>query len=140
LANLLAVSEGVSPKNLNHFQKLRSATVTASLASGYTLGQAVDYMNETARRILPDVVTDLNGLSREYRDSAGSFSLVLGLAAIFIYLVLAAQFESFRDPFIIMLSVPLSLTGAFLTLYAFGGTWNTFSQIGVVTLLGLITK
>src|SRR5205085_12090202 len=108
--------------------------------SGYTLGQAVDYMNETARRILPDVVTDLNGLSREYRDSAGSFSLVLGLAAIFIYLVLAAQFESFRDPFIIMLSVPLSLTGAFLTLYAFGGTWNTFSQIGVVTLLGLITK
>ena len=140
LANVLAVSEGVSPKNLNHFQKMRSATITANLAPGYTLGQAVDYMSDTARRLLPDVVTDLNGQSREYRDSAGSFMLVLVLAAVFIYLVLAAQFESFRDPFIIMLSVPLSLTGAFAALLMSGGTWNTFSQICVVTLLGLITK
>jgi multidrug efflux pump len=140
LSNVLTVSEGVAPKNLNHFQKLRSATVTAGLAPGYTVGQAVDYMQATAKRVLPEVVTDLSGQSREYRDSAGSFALVLVLAAVFIYLVLAAQFESFRDPFIIMLSVPLSMTGAFAALHLSGGTWNTFSQIGVVTLLGLITK
>ena len=140
LANVLAVSEGVAPKNLNHFQKMRSATVTATLAPGYSMGQAVDYMEATAKRVLPEAITDLSGQSREYRDSAGSFTLVLALAAIFIYLVLAAQFESFRDPFIIMLSVPLSLTGAFAALHFSGGTWNTFSQIGVVTLLGLITK
>ena len=140
LANVLSVSEGVAPKNLNHFQKMRSATITASLAPGYTLGQGVDFMGAAAKRLLPNVVTDLNGQSREYRDSAGSFMLVLVLAAVFIYLVLAAQFESFRDPFIIMLSVPLSLTGAFAALHLSGGTWNTFSQIGVVTLLGLITK
>jgi len=140
LANLLVVSEGVAPKNLNHFQKLRSATVTAGLAPGYTVGQAVDYMQATAKRVLPEAVTDLSGQSREYRDSAGSLALVLGLALVFIYLVLAAQFESFRDPFIIMLSVPLSMTGAFAALHLSGGTWNTFSQIGVVTLLGLITK
>jgi multidrug efflux pump len=140
LANVLVVSEGVAPKNLNHFQKMRSATVTANLAPGYSLGQAVDYMEATAKRVLPGVITDVSGQSREYRDSAGSFMLVLVLAAIFIYLVLAAQFESFRDPFIIMLSVPLSLTGAFAALHFSGGTWNTFSQIGVVTLLGLITK
>ncbi len=140
LANVLAVSEGVAPKNLNHFQKLRSATITANLAPGYALGQAVDYMDSTAKRLLPGVVTDLNGQSREYRESAGSFALVLVLAAVFIYLVLSAQFESFVDPFIIMLSVPLSLTGAFGALLLSGGTWNTYSQIGVVTLLGLITK
>ena len=140
LANVLVVSEGVAPKNLNHFQKLRSATITANLAPGYTLGQAVDAMESSAKRLLPGVVTDLNGQSREYRESAGSFALVLVLAAIFIYLVLAAQFESFVDPFIIMLSVPLSLTGAFAALLLSGGTWNTYSQIGVVTLLGLITK
>jgi multidrug efflux pump len=140
LSNLLSVSEGVAPKNLNHFQKLRSATVSAGLAPGYTVGQAVEYMNATAKRVLPEAIGDLSGQSREYRDSAGSFALVLVLAAIFIYLVLAAQFESFRDPFIIMLSVPLSMTGAFAALHLSGGTWNTFSQIGVVTLLGLITK
>jgi multidrug efflux pump len=140
LANVLSVNEGVAPKNLNHFQKLRSATITANLGVGYTLGQAVEFMDATAKRVLPNVVTDLSGQSREYRESAGSFALVLVLAAVFIYLVLAAQFESFRDPFIIMLSVPLSLTGAFAALLLSGGTWNTYSQIGVVTLLGLITK
>jgi multidrug efflux pump len=140
LANVLTVSEGVAPKNLNHFQKLRSATVSAGLAPGYTVGQAVDYMQATAKRILPEAVTDLSGQSREYRDAAGNLALVLVLAVVFIYLVLAAQFESFRDPFIILLSVPLSMTGAFAALHLSGSTWNTFSQIGAVTLLGLITK
>jgi hypothetical protein len=113
LANVLQTSEGVSPKNLNHFQKMRAAVLTANLAPGYTLGQAVDYLDAAAKRTLPGTVTDLSGLSREYRDAAGSFAVVLLLAAVFIYLVLAAQFESFVDPFIIMLSVPLSMTGAF---------------------------
>jgi len=140
LANVLQVTEGVAPKNLNHFQKLRSATVSAGLAPGYTVGQAVDYMQDTAKRVLPEAVTDLSGQSREYRDAAGNLALVLVLAVVFIYLVLAAQFESFRDPFIILLSVPLSMTGAFAALHLSGGTWNTFSQIGAVTLVGLITK
>jgi multidrug efflux pump len=140
LANVLQVTEGVAPKNLNHFQKLRSATVSAGLAPGYTVGQAVDYMQATAKRVLPEAVTDLSGQSREYRDAAGNLALVLVLAVVFIYLVLAAQFESFRDPFIILLSVPLSMTGAFAALHLTGSTWNTFSQIGAVTLLGLITK
>jgi multidrug efflux pump len=140
LANVLTVSEGVAPKNLNHFQKLRSATISAGLAPGYTVGQAVDYMQSTAKRVLPEAITDLSGQSREYRDAAGNLALVLVLAVVFIYLVLAAQFESFRDPFIILLSVPLSMTGAFAALHLSGSTWNTFSQIGAVTLLGLITK
>jgi multidrug efflux pump len=140
LSNVLSVNEGVAPKNLNHFQKLRSATITAGLAPGYTLGQAIDYLEKTSREILPGVPTDLNGQSREFRDSAGSTTLVIVLALMFIYLVLAAQFESFRDPFVIMLTVPLSMTGAFGALLLTGGTWNVYSQIGVVTLVGLITK
>mgnify|MGYP001364676517 CR=1 FL=1 len=140
LSNLLMVSEGVAPKNLNHFQKLRAATVTASLAPGYSLGEAIDYFEKTARRVLPGVPTDLDGQSREFRESAGGTTLVIVLALVFIYLVLAAQFESFRDPFVIMLTVPLSMTGAFGALMLTGGTWNVYSQIGVVTLVGLITK
>ncbi len=140
LSNVLTVNEGVAPKNLNHFQKLRAATVTASLAPGYTLGQAITYFEETAERVLPGVTTDLSGQSREFRESAGSTTLVIVLALVFIYLVLAAQFESFRDPFVIMLTVPLSMTGAFGALLLTGGTWNIYSQIGVVTLVGLITK
>jgi multidrug efflux pump len=140
LANVLSVNEGVSPKNLNHFQKLRSATVTAGLAPGYTLGEAIDFMEAAAHRVLPGTAVDLNGQAREFRDSEGSTTLVIALALVFIYLVLAAQFESFRDPFVIMLTVPLSMTGAFGALLLTGGTWNVYSQIGVVTLVGLITK
>ena len=98
-------------------------------------------MDETAKRVLPTgAVTDLNGVSREFRDSQGSIYLTFVLALVFIYLVLAAQFESFADPFVIMLSVPLSMAGALFALWATGGTWNIYSQIGVVTLVGLITK
>jgi multidrug efflux pump len=140
LSNLLNVAEGAAPKNLNHFQKLRAATITASLAPGYSMGEALGFMQSTARRILPEVVTDLNGQMREFRDSAGGTTLVIVLALVFIYLVLAAQFESFVDPFIIMLSVPLSMTGAFAALLMTEGTWNVYSQIGVVTLVGLVTK
>jgi multidrug efflux pump len=141
LANVVNVVEGVSPQSLNHFQRLRSVTVTGLLAPGYTLGDALEVMESTARRVLPpEALTDLNGQSREFRDARGGFYLTLVLALVFIYLVLSAQFESFADPFVIMLSVPLSMTGALLALWAAGGTWNIYSQIGVVTLVGLITK
>jgi len=141
LANVVKVLEGVSPSSLNHFQRLRAVTITANLAPGYAIGDALKMMDETARRVLPaDALTDLNGQSREFRDAQGGFYLTLALALIFIYLVLAAQFESFADPFVIMLSVPLSMAGALFALWATGGTWNIYSQIGVVTLVGLITK
>jgi multidrug efflux pump len=141
LANVVNVLEGVSPQSLNHFQRLRAVTISAQTAPGYTLGDALKMMDDTARRVLPTgAVTDLNGVSREFRDSQGSIYLTFALALIFIYLVLAAQFESFADPFVIMLSVPLSMAGALFALWATGGTWNIYSQIGVVTLVGLITK
>ena len=140
LSNLLGVREGVSPKNLNHFNKLRAATVSANLAPGYSLDEAIKFMDATVARILPGVATDLAGQSRELRDSQGSIYLTLALALVFIFLVLSAQFESFIDPFVIMLTVPLSMSGAFLALLLSGGTWNIYSQIGIVTLVGLITK
>jgi multidrug efflux pump len=141
LANVVDVAEGVSPQSLNHFQRLRAVTVTGQVAPGYTLGQALVEMEATAKRVLPqDALTDLNGQSREFRDARGSIYLVFVLALVFIYLVLAAQFESFADPFVIMLSVPLSMTGALLALWWAGGTMNIYSQIGLITLVGLITK
>jgi multidrug efflux pump len=98
-------------------------------------------MDETAKKVLPPTAqTDLNGQSREFRDSSTDIYFVFALALIFIYLVLAAQFESFIDPFIIMLTVPLSMTGALLALNLTGGTLNVYSQIGLITLVGLITK
>lgn len=141
LANVVDVAEGVSPQSLNHFQRLRSVSITGQIAPGYTLGEALAAMDATAKRVLPSsAVTDLNGQSREFRDARGSIYLVFVLALVFIYLVLAAQFESFADPFVIMLSVPLSMTGALLALWWAGGTMNIYSQIGLVTLVGLITK
>ncbi|GAA4328998.1 efflux RND transporter permease subunit [Pigmentiphaga soli] len=141
LANLLHVREGVSPQTLNHFNRLRSVTVSATLAPGYALGDALAVMRDIAARTLPPgVQTDLNGQSREFRDSAGSIYLVFAMAVAFIYLVLAAQFESWRNPLIIMLSVPLSMTGALLALWLSGGTLSIYSQIGLITLVGLITK
>ncbi|MCW5593058.1 MAG: efflux RND transporter permease subunit [Burkholderiales bacterium] len=141
LSNLVNVRESVAPKSLNHFNRIRAVTVTATLAPGYTLGQALGFMNETARKVLPPTAqTDLNGQSREFRDSSSDIYFVFALALAFIYLVLAAQFESFIDPFIIMLTVPLSMTGALLALKLSGGTLNVYSQIGLITLVGLITK
>jgi multidrug efflux pump len=141
LANVVQVAEGVSPQSLNHFQRLRAVTISGQVAPGYTLGQVLAEMDATAKRVLPQTaLTDLNGQSREFRDARGSIYLVFVLALVFIYLVLAAQFESFADPFVIMLSVPLSLTGALLALWWAGGTMNIYSQIGLITLVGLITK
>jgi multidrug efflux pump len=141
LSNIASVAETVAPKELKRFNQLRAVTFAANLAPGYALGEALAYLEEAAHRTLPPTVqTDLNGVSREYRASGQALTLVFVLALAFIYLVLAAQFESFRDPLIILLTVPLSMTGALGALYLAGGTLNVYSQIGLVTLVGLITK
>lgn len=141
LANLVKVEERVAPKELNHFNKLRSATITATLAPGTSLGEALAVMQAAANKVLPATAqTDYAGQSREFRESATGLYFVFILALAFIYLVLAAQFESFIDPFVIMLTVPLSMTGALAALQFSGGTMNVYSQIGLVTLVGLITK
>lgn len=141
MANFLTVSETVSPQSLNHFNRLRAVKVEAAVAPGYGLGQVLEHMNRVALETLPPTVQlDLDGQSREFRDSSGSIYLVFMMALAFIYLVLAAQFESWRSPFIIMLSVPLSMTGALLALWLSGGTLSIYSQIGLITLIGLITK
>jgi len=141
LANLLRVNETVSPRELNHFGQRRAVTLTANLTPGYAMGEALTFLEQTAGRVLPPgYAIDYAGQSREFKLSSSSLALTFILALAFIYLVLAAQFESFRDPFIIMLTVPLSMTGALLALLLSGGTLNVYSQIGLVTLVGLITK
>ena len=141
LSNVASVTEAVAPKELKRFNQLRAVTLQANLAPGYTVGEALAFLEQAAREVLPATVqTDVAGESRDYRASAGSLALVFVLALLFIYLVLAAQFESFRDPLIIMLSVPLSMAGALAALWLTGGTLNVYSQIGLVTLIGLITK
>ena len=141
LGNLVTVDETVSPRELNHFGQRRAVTITANLTPGYTMGEALKFMEEVAGRSLPPgYAIDYAGQSREFKTSSASLALTFMLALAFIYLVLAAQFESFRDPFIIMLTVPLSMTGALLALLLSGGTLNVYSQIGLVTLVGLITK
>ena len=141
LSSLVKVREAVSPRELNHFNQRRSVTLTANLAPGYSLGEALTFMDGAAQRVLPaGYATELNGVSREFRASSGALGVVFGLALLFIFLVLAAQFESFVDPFVILLSVPLSIVGALWALKLSGGTLNVFSQIGLITLVGLITK
>ena len=141
LNNIVKVSEAVAPKELRRFNQLRAVTISANLGEGYALGDALAFLEKTARAVLPEtVLTDVSGQSREYRAAGQSLLLVFLLALGFIYLVLAAQFESFRDPLVILVTVPLSMTGALGTLWLTGGTLNVFSQIGLVTLVGLITK
>ncbi len=141
LATLVKVRESVAPRELNHFSQRRSVSITANLAADYSLGQALDFLDTTATKVLkPGYSTDLNGTSREFKNSQGALVIVFALALLFIFLVLAAQFESFIDPFVIMLSVPLSMIGALLALQWSGGSLNVYSQIGLITLVGLITK
>jgi multidrug efflux pump len=141
LSALVKVREAVAARELNHFNQRRSVQISANLAPGYSLGEALDFMDATAAKVLkPGYATELNGVSREFRASAGALGLVFVLALLFIFLVLAAQFESFVDPFVILLAVPLSMVGALAALQLSGGTLNVYSQIGLVTLIGLITK
>ncbi|MBS1138531.1 MAG: efflux transporter permease subunit, partial [Proteobacteria bacterium] len=138
LANLVKVNETVSPRELNHFGQRRAVTISANLAPGYTMGEALAFMDDLARKTLPPgYAVDYNGQSREFKVSTSSLAVTFALALAFIYLVLAAQFESFRNPFIIMLTVPLSITGALAALLLTGNTLNVYSQIGLVTLVGL---
>jgi multidrug efflux pump len=141
LSSLVKVREAVAARELNHFNQRRSVTITANLAPGYSLGEALAFLDTTAAKVLqPGYATELNGVSREFRASSGALGLVFVLALVFIFLVLAAQFESFIDPLVILLAVPLSMVGALAALQLSGGTLNVYSQIGLVTLIGLITK
>jgi multidrug efflux pump len=141
LANLVELKETVAPKELNHFNRFRAAIISANVAPGYTLSEVLDFMEATARETLPDEMqTTLDGQSREFRESGAALYFIFLLALAFIYLVLSAQFESFIDPFVIMLTVPLAITGAVITLFATNGTINVYSQVGLIMLVGLITK
>ncbi len=141
LANVVTVTETVAPKELNHFNRVRSATITASLAPGAGIGQALDDLDRIWKNDLPSAVKrDLGGQSREYRDSKGTLYFMFVLALVFIFLVLSAQFESFIDPLTILLSVPLAVFGALLSLWIFDQTLNIFSRIGLIMLIGLVTK
>jgi multidrug efflux pump len=141
LSNLVDIRETVAPKELNHFGKLRAATISANLAPGYSLGEALDFLETTLNEIAPvGTRLDYKGMSREFKESGQSMYVIFAMALCFIYLVLAAQFESFIDPFIILLSVPLALAGALATTYITGGSMNIYTQIGMITLVGLITK
>jgi len=141
LANLVSISETVTPKELNHFNQLRAAKISASLAPGYSLEEGLSYLENVARSVIPDdAQIDYSGPSREYKEASANIYVTFALALAFIYLVLSAQFESFIDPFIIMLTVPLSMAGALAALYLSDGTLNIYSQVGLVTLIGLITK
>jgi multidrug efflux pump len=141
LSALVHLKEVVVPRELNHFSQRRSVTFTANLAPTYSLGQALEFMKGvTQKHLKTGYSTDVNGNSREFVQSSGSLTGVFVLALVFIFLVLAAQFESFVDPFVILLSVPLSMVGALLALQWTGSTLNVYSQIGLITLVGLITK
>jgi len=141
LSALVKMKEVVVPRELNHFAQRRSVSFTANLAPNYSLGQALSFMKEVTGKVLKTgYSTDVNGNSREFVQSSGSLAGVFVLALVFIFLVLAAQFESFVDPFVILLSVPLSMVGALLALQWTGSTLNVYSQIGLITLVGLITK
>ena len=141
LANFVDVKEGVAPQSLNHFQRLRAVKITGTLAPGYTVDDALKAFDAAAKVALPPTAqTGLDGQSLEFRSSGSEIYFVFVIALFFIYLVLSAQFESFTTPLVIMLSVPLSMTGALFLLWLSGGTLNIYSQVGLITLVGLITK
>jgi multidrug efflux pump len=139
--NLVTLDEQSRPPALYRFNRYVSATVSAGLARGYTIGEGIDAMREVARATLDESFsTALDGASKDFAESSSSLLFAFVLALALIYLVLAAQFESFRDPFVIMLTVPLALAGALLSLWYFQHTLNIFSQIGIIMLIGLVTK
>jgi multidrug efflux pump len=141
LSNLVQVRETVGPKELNHFNRQRAAILSANIAPGYTLGEALQELEAAGREVLDSSArTALDGPSREFRESGTALVFTFLLALAFIYLMLAAQFESWVSPFIIMLTVPLASLGALLALKLSGGTLNVYSKVGLVMLIGLITK
>lgn len=141
LDNLVSVEEVSSPPQLYHYNRYQSATVSAALAPGKTIGDGIDAMKEISVKLLDDTFsTALVGSSRDFAESASNTSFAFLLALLLVYLVLSAQFESFRDPLIVMITVPLALAGALFSLWFFKQTVNIFSQIGMIMLIGLVTK
>jgi len=141
LDNLVKAEESSSPPTLYHFNRYKSATISASMAPGRTLGEGINEMHKIAGKLLDTSFhTDLFGSSRDFVESSSNISFALVFALVLIYLILAAQFESFRDPFIIMITVPLALAGALLSLWVFKQTLNIFSEIGMIMLIGIVTK
>ncbi len=139
--NLVSIEESTTPPTLYHFNRFKSATISAGLAPGKTVGDGIKVMEEIKAELLDDTFTTaLTGTSRDFAESAGNTSFAFILALILIYLILAAQFESFVDPLTIMFTVPLAICGALISLYVFGQTLNIFSQIGMIMLIGLVTK
>lgn len=141
LSNLATIKDTVAASSLNHFQQQRSATLSMVLADGFSQKEAIDYLEQLAAKELPDTISyDFSGDTRQFVESGSSMLKIFIFALLFIYLVLSAQFESFADPFIVMFTVPLSLVGALLTLYCVGGSLNIYTEIGLITLVGLISK
>ena len=141
LDNLVSTSEHSSPPQLFHNNRYMSATVSANLAPGKSIGDGIDAMERIKEKVLDEsFTTDLGGESRDFVESSSNTIFAFGLALLLIYLILAAQFESFIDPFIIILTVPMAVAGAVFSLWLFGQTWNIFSQIGTIMLIGLVTK
>ena len=141
LDNLITLVEGTAPPQLYRYNRFVSATVSAGLAEGKTIGQGLDEMDKIAAETLDDTFrTALTGDSKEYRESSSSLMFAFILALVLIYLILAAQFESFKDPFIIMLTVPLAICGALVFMFFSDQTMNIFSQIGIIMLIGLVAK
>lgn len=139
--NLVKLEETVAPPQLYRYNRFNSATITAGLAPGYSLGEGLDEMDRIASEVLDDSFrTALEGESRNFKESSSSLIFAFGLAILLIFLVMAAQFESFKDPFVIMFTVPLALFGALLFMRVFGITMNIYSQIGIIMLIGLVTK
>jgi multidrug efflux pump len=141
LNNIVDVNEESSPPQLFHYNRYQSATIQAGLAQGYTIGEGIEEMDRIAAELLDDSFsTELTGASRDFAESSSNVLFAFLLALLLVYLILSAQFESFIDPLIIMLTVPLALAGALLSLWYFNQTMNIFSQIGMIMLIGLVTK
>jgi multidrug efflux pump len=141
LDNVVSMAEASNPPTIYHYNRLKSATVSAGLAQGRTLGEGIVEMEQIAGKVLDEsFTTSLTGPSRDFAESSSNTLFAFFLAIVLIYLLLAAQFESFMDPLIIMITVPLALAGAIISLSAFGQSLNIFSQIGIIMLIGLVTK
>ena len=141
LDNLIVSKEQSNPPQLYHNNRFISATVSAGLAPGKSIGDGIEAMDKIATKVLDDsFTTDLSGESRDFKESSSNTMFAFGLALLLVYLILSAQFESFKDPIIIILTVPMAVAGAFLSLWLCGQSWNIFSQIGTIMLIGLVTK
>jgi len=141
MVSVTKIVPNANPPSLYHFNRYKAATISASLAEGKTIGDGVNAMKKIADKLLDETFqTSLSGPSRDYAESSSNIAFAFILALILIYLVLSAQFESFRDPITIMITVPLAIAGAFLCLWVFGQTLNIFSEIGMIMLIGLVTK